>query len=1057
MRLDRKDSLLFAAVLAVVCAVAPAQGGAPPPWLPCYDLTVDLDVCQHVAHVQMLATWTNYHQHPTRQLVFNAHSRFVLPSDKVPLTAKTLELLRVQPSEALTENDPACEVHRVFLPGPPGAPPAELPWHFEGETGTTLVVELPRPIATGESVTVRMELTMHLPQKQGRWGQWRGITYLTNWLPVFAYYDDCPPRTVAQQDAPVPVRQGFDPGWQPTPFVPWHQPWFNEAAHYHAVVHLPAGQKVACSGTIVSCKAQGNGLQEVEIQARAVRDFALLCSSLYQEWQGEVVVCTDRPPVRIHVLALPQHEFYAKEMLRITREALETYSKWFGAYPYPDFTLVESYFGWLGNECGTLVMVDERVFNMPHLAVNYIEYLVSHEICHQWWYNAVGTNGYCETFMDEALAVFFTHHLLNKKFGRNNKLMAYPRGLEWLPNIHREDYRSYGMYGTFGRGEDGPIMQDMPSFGHIVTLFSLCYDKGARVIGMIEERLGEAAFFDFMRLVFCKYQFRILRVADFQRELEAYTGKSWEEFFQHWLYHGGMSDWAVDNVVVEPPSSAAEPRWWVKFRCKAAGPPALDNPQGLTRVTVFLEQRAEYNEQTYLGIAMPGCQGYPIRIPILPQAGSYHFDNPPTSFQTLGPNRFRVEVLLTGEPTQIAVDPDQVLVDKNPANNFWKPPIRWRLTPLYTFLDETDLTNAYDRWNVIMGPWIYGTAYDSPWYTRSMMLGARAGVYRTQEFDGGVYAAYRTDFRDVVVGADGLISHWPDDHFEVGFNIEQRLASQYSNTDDNPFRAVVFGRKIFKYSSSLYLPPMEYLDVFAAYQDNFMPVAKLSSASEGERFHHTSTLGLHYQVNYLTPYWDPEAGFFFDVQYQGGVAELEKYQGLNEITSQFSVVKSLPNLTCYLNGMPAVQDTLRPFLDWLGDSRLALRIFGAAGMPSRGQLFTMGGSEMFRGYDLSQRQGSAVWVGSVEWRMPIARGLTWDCCDHILGVRNVYGALFYDVGNAYTNEKPDGPLAHALGGGLRVDTSFFGFVERAVLRLDVAKTINDNTPVQFWVGVLQPF
>src|SRR6202043_3854732 len=112
-----------------------------------------------------------------------------------------------------------------------------------------------------------------------------------------------------------------------------------------------------------------------------------------------------------------------------------------------------------------------------------------------------------------------------------------------------------------------------------------------------------------------------------------------------------------------------------------------------------------------------------------------------------------------------------------PSNNYWKPPVRFRFSPVYTFLDETDLTNFYDRWNLIFGPWFFGTAYEDAWYTRSTMLGVRAGAYRTQEFDGGMYAAYRTDYRDVVVGADALWDHVLDPNVQVGANVERRLAT----------------------------------------------------------------------------------------------------------------------------------------------------------------------------------------------------------------------------------------------------------------------------------------
>ena len=65
--------------------------------------------------------------------------------------------------------------------------------------------------------------------------------------------------------------------------------------------------------------------------------------------------------------------------------------------------------------------------------LNFVDQLVSHEFCHQWWYNVVGVNGYAETWMDEGLAVYFSHHLQDLKYGKNNTLVTLPGGLEWLP------------------------------------------------------------------------------------------------------------------------------------------------------------------------------------------------------------------------------------------------------------------------------------------------------------------------------------------------------------------------------------------------------------------------------------------------------------------------------------------------------------------------------------------------------------------------------------------------------------------------------------------------
>src|ERR1700678_1798342 len=105
------------------------------------------------------------------------------------------------------------------------------------------------------------------------------------------------------------------------------------------------------------------------------------------------------------------------------------------------------------------------------------------------------------------------------------------------------------------------------------------------------------------------------------------------------------------------------------------------------------------------------------------------------------------------------------------------------------------------------------------------MFGARAGLYRTQEFDGGVYAAYRTDFRDVVLGADGLWVHEPYNPIQIGYNVERRIA-EGEDGESQAFRASTFTRYVFQEGDSLYLLPTHYVETFAAYQDNFFPFAQ---------------------------------------------------------------------------------------------------------------------------------------------------------------------------------------------------------------------------------------
>jgi hypothetical protein len=102
---------LLTAALAL-CAADAAHGAGPPAWLPRYDVNLDLDVAGNIAKVHFHAVWTNRTNRPARELVFNAHSRYIVPDADVGLMAKTLEILRMNPGEVLGVKEPAFELHR---------------------------------------------------------------------------------------------------------------------------------------------------------------------------------------------------------------------------------------------------------------------------------------------------------------------------------------------------------------------------------------------------------------------------------------------------------------------------------------------------------------------------------------------------------------------------------------------------------------------------------------------------------------------------------------------------------------------------------------------------------------------------------------------------------------------------------------------------------------------------------------------------------------------------------------------------------------------------------
>lgn len=991
-----RAALLFAALVlspsSIEAADAPALA-AESPVRPQYDLDISIDDTTHRATIRERVTWINTTKTAADQLVFNFYPHFQVPAGESLLFAKTLELLRLQPSLGIDRHGKAGNVSSAHLLAANSAP-TSLSYSYDEKNTTALRFSLPNAVQPGQSVTIELVCDILLPNKQGRWGYYEGVTFLTNALPLLAVCDDG--------------------GWKPMPFVPWHQPWYNEAGVFRATVTVPENEKVACSAVIKSEQKLPGNKKKVLFEPFLGRDFAVLSSARYQEFTSSTKL-PDGREVKLRCLAFAQHEFYATEILKIVGEAISTFSQWFGPYPYSQFTVAESYFGWNGNECGGLIMVDDRVFGMPHLARGYVEYLVSHETCHQWWYNMIGTNGFTEPYLDEGAAAYFTHRLIDVKHGKNNTFLAWPKGLEWLPNIYRENYRNGSMYHAIRNNEMPPAAQELPQYKHLFGLFTGAYDRGSRVFGMIEDRLGEAAFFDFIRGIVKKYSWSILTSELLRAELEAYTGRNWGEFFQRWVFGKGVTDWSVDRVTVE----------------------AMNGPRSRAgySVSVTVKQSREFTEPTLLEFTRGTST---VRVPVGPFSEPVKFEQHNATATPLSDNRWRVDLELPFEPEQVTVDPDHVLLDANPNNNRWKPSVKARVTPLYTMLDETGLTSDYDRWNFTVGPWVWGPTAQDPWYTRSTMAGLRAGGLRTERYTAGAYTAVRSDYRDAVVGVDGKLLF---EHREVGANWETRIGGPWGGLDgaSGAQRGSIYLRNIHKESSSLYLPPMLYDEGFVTYQDNFLPFAR---RPEGDRWDRLWMAGWHVRLNLYTPYWDPECGLWADAMAAGGQANFaDGWKPMAQGRVELAAVHTLP--------------------EWTGPlrvARLAGRVVGQFATPDRGQFFALGGGTLFRGFDLAERQGSALWVANLEMRWPLARNVTWDALDHSIGARNVWLATFYDVGGVYANGRlVGGNVAHAVGAGLRVDIAVFSFIERATLRFDVGKPLNGGGPLQFWFGVQHAF
>jgi len=139
------------------------------------------------------------------------------------------------------------------------------------------------------------------------------------------------------------------------------------------------------------------------------------------------------------------------------------------------------------------------------------DWLAAHELAHQWWGNAATCPTWGDFWIQEAFAVFMTAAYNERRWGR----AAYERERE-LNRARYEAFRATGRDQALALGPDTPS----GALGR-----KLVYGKGPRVLYVLREELGEAAFWLAIR-AFTQAAVRVgSRTSDLRRAFERAAGR----------------------------------------------------------------------------------------------------------------------------------------------------------------------------------------------------------------------------------------------------------------------------------------------------------------------------------------------------------------------------------------------------------------------------------------------------------------------------------------------------------------------------------------------------
>jgi aminopeptidase N len=215
----------------------------------------------------------------------------------------------------------------------------------------------------------------------------------------------------------------------------------------------------------------------------------------------------------------------AQTSFRDTKDMLTFFEKEIGVpYPWAKYSqvcvndFVEG--GMENTSCTTLT--DSTLFTDATENIRNSEGLIAHEMAHQWFGDLVTCKDWSQIWLNESFATYYETLYNEHKNGRDNmlyELYGRARQITGITNdvnaIVRRNYdNSHEMFGY------------------------LAYPKGGWVLHMLRSQLGEDLYRRCIKTYLERHQYGSVVTDNLRSVIEELTGRSFDQFFDQWLYHG---------------------------------------------------------------------------------------------------------------------------------------------------------------------------------------------------------------------------------------------------------------------------------------------------------------------------------------------------------------------------------------------------------------------------------------------------------------------------------------------------------------------------------------
>ncbi len=219
-----------------------------------------------------------------------------------------------------------------------------------------------------------------------------------------------------------------------------------------------------------------------------------------------------------------------------TKDALTFFSNYVGPYAYEKLANIESPVVSGGMEAASAIGYSEKLITGDRSVRT--RNVIIHELAHQWFGNAVTEKTWDDAWLSEGFATCFTMLFIEQQYGNAAFLSEWEKAKQSFYKYYAKD-STYSIVAD-RTAEEGDVT-------NIVT-----YQKGACVLLMLRDMIGDALFKKGIQSYYKKYMNLNASSKDFQLEMEKVSKLDLTAFFTQWLHRSGLiklkADWKYDPL-----------------------------------------------------------------------------------------------------------------------------------------------------------------------------------------------------------------------------------------------------------------------------------------------------------------------------------------------------------------------------------------------------------------------------------------------------------------------------------------------------------------------------